>query len=172
MTNAVRRGIFPWARAAPAESERAMPDLVLAILHHLLVFSLAGLLAVELALVRPGVGGATLKALGALDAAYGATATLILAVGFSRVFFGGKGAAFYLSNPVFWAKIGAFAVVGLLSIAPTVLILRWRKRAKAEAGFTPPTGEVAAARRVLLLEVLIFALIPVFAAMMARGYGL
>jgi len=126
------------------------------------------LLAVELALVRPGVGGGALKTLGMLDAAYGATATLILVVGFSRVFFGGKGAAFYLENPMFWAKIAAFAVVGLLSIAPTVLILRWRGRAKAEAGFTPPAGEVAAVRRVLVLEVLI----PVFAAVMARGYGL
>jgi putative membrane protein len=149
-----------------------MLDLVLAILHHLLVFSLAGLLAAELVLVRPGVGGAALKTLGGLDAGYGATAGLILAVGFARVFLGGKGAAFYLSNPVFWAKIGAFAVVGLLSIAPTVLILRWRKRAKAEADFTPPAGEVAAARRVLLLEVLVFALIPALAAVMARGYGL
>ncbi len=149
-----------------------MLDLVLASLHHLLVFSLAGLLAVELALVRPGVGGATLKVLGGLDAAYGATATLILVVGFSRVFLGGKGSAFYLSNPVFWAKIGAFAVVGLLSIAPTMAILRWRKQAKADAAFTPPAGEVATARRVLVLEVVVFALIPVFAAAMARGYGL
>lgn len=148
-----------------------MLDLVLAILHHLLVFSLAGLLAAELALLRPGVGGRTLKTLGGLDAAYGVTATLILVVGFSRVFFGGKGSAFYLGNPVFWAKIGAFAIVGLLSIAPTLAILRWRKQAKAQADFAPPAGEVATARRVLVLEVLVFALIPILAAAMARGYG-
>jgi putative membrane protein len=172
VTNAVRRGIFPSAHAAPIESERDMSDLVLAVLHHLLVFSLAGLLAAELALLRPGVGGATLKVLGGLDAAYGATATLILAVGFSRVYFGVKGSAFYLGNPVFWAKIGAFAVVGLLSIAPTITILRWRKRAKAEADFAPSAGEVAKVRRVMVLEVLVFALIPILAAAMARGYGL
>jgi putative membrane protein len=149
-----------------------MLDLVLASLHHLLVFSLAGLLAAELALVRPGLSGAVLKALGGIDAGYGATATLILAVGFSRVFLGAKGSAFYLSNPVFWAKMAAFAVVGLLSIAPTVLILRWRKRAAAEAGYAPPPHEVATARRVLVLELMVFALIPVLAAAMARGYGL
>jgi putative membrane protein len=149
-----------------------MPDLVLAILHHLLVFALAGLLAAELALLRPSVGGATLKVLGGLDAAYGATAVLILVVGFSRVFFGGKGSTFYLGNPMFWAKIGAFAVVGLLSIAPTLAILRWRRQVKAQADFTPPTGEVATARRVLVAEVLVFALIPILAAAMARGYGL
>ncbi|MGR4864608.1 DUF2214 family protein [Caulobacter sp. LARHSG274] len=169
MTKGLGRGML-----APfnLESECAVLDLVLAILHHLLVFTLAGLLAAELALVRPGLGGGALKALGGIDAGYGATATLILAAGFSRVFLGAKGSAFYLSNPMFWAKMTAFAAVGLLSIAPTLLILRWRKRAQADAGYVPPAGEVATARRVLVLELLVFALIPAFAAAMARGYGL
>jgi putative membrane protein len=98
-----------------------MLDLVLAILHHLLILSLAGLLSIEIALVQPGVGGAKLKTLGA-------TAGLILVVGFSRVYWGAKGPAFYLENPVFWAKIAAFAVVGLLSILPTIAILKWASR--------------------------------------------
>lgn len=168
MTN----GVAPGMLGRFAESERVMTDLVLAVLHHLLILSLAGLLAVELALVKPGVGGASLKTLGLVDAGYGAMATLVLAVGFSRVFLGGKGSAFYLENPVFWAKIAAFAAVGLLSIAPTAAILRWRKRAKAEPAFAPSDQEVARTRRVLALEALVFALIPVFAAAMARGYGL
>jgi putative membrane protein len=149
-----------------------MSDLVLAILHHLLILSLAGLLAVERVLVRPGLSGAHLGILGKMDAAYGATAGLILVVGFSRVYWGAKGPAFYLENPVFWAKIAAFAVVGVLSIWPTVAILKWRKQAKADPAFTPSAGEVAKVRRVLILELLVFALIPVFAAAMARGYGL
>jgi putative membrane protein len=115
-----------------------MLDLVLAILHHLLILSLAGLLAAEMVLVKPGVAGASLKALGLVDAGYGATAGLILAVGFSRVFLGAKGAAFYIENPVFWAKIAAFAVVGLLSILPTIAILKWGKQAKADPAFAPP----------------------------------
>lgn len=155
-----------------AESEPVMLDLVLAILHHLTILSLAGLLAAELVLVRPGVGGAGLKTLGAVDVGYGVTAGLILVVGFSRVFLGGKGSAFYLENPVFWAKIGAFAVVGVLSAWPTIAILKWRKLAKADPAFAPSAGEVAKVRRVLILELLVFALIPVFAAAMARGYGL
>jgi uncharacterized membrane protein len=97
-----------------------MLDLVLAVLHHLLILSMAGLLAAELALVRPGVGGASLKTLAVIDAGYGATATLVLVVGACRVSFGAKGAAFYLENPVFWAKIAAFAVVGVLSAWPTI----------------------------------------------------
>ena len=149
-----------------------MLDLVLAILHHLTILSLAGLLAAELALVKPGVSGAGLKTLGLVDAGYGATAGLILVVGFSRVFFGAKGSAFYLENPVFWAKIAAFAVVGVLSAWPTIAILKWRRQAKADPAFAPSTGEVAKVRRVLILELVVFALIPIFAAAMARGYGL
>ncbi|CAN7234401.1 DUF2214 family protein [Caulobacter sp. LjRoot300] len=149
-----------------------MLDLVLAVLHHLLILSMAGLLAVELALVRPGVGGASLKTLAVIDAGYGATATLILVVGAGRVFFGAKGSAFYLENPVFWAKITAFVVVGLLSAWPTVTILKWRKQATADLAFAPSTGEVARIRRMMGMELAVFALIPIFAAAMARGYGL
>jgi putative membrane protein len=149
-----------------------MPDLVLAILHHLLILSLAGLLAVERVLVRPGLSGASLGILVKMDAAYGATAGLILVVGFGRVYWGAKGAAFYLENPVFWAKIAAFAVVGLLSIIPTIAILKWRKQAKADPAFAPSAEEVSKVRRALGWELIVFALIPIFAAAMARGYGL
>ena len=149
-----------------------MPDLVLAVLHHLLILSLAGLLSVERVLVRPGLSGAPLKTLARMDAAYGATAVLILVVGFGRVFLGGKGAAFYLENPVFWAKIAAFGVVGLLSILPTIVILRWARQAKADPAFTPSDAEIAKVRRALGWELVVFALIPIFAAAMARGYGL
>jgi putative membrane protein len=149
-----------------------MSDLVLAILHHLLILSLAGLLAVERVLARPGLSGASLGTLARIDAAYGATAGLILVVGFCRVYWGAKGPAFYLENPVFWAKIAAFAVVGLLSILPTIAILKWRKQAKADPAFTPAADDLAKVRRVLGLELVVFALIPIFAAAMARGYGL
>jgi putative membrane protein len=149
-----------------------MPDLVLAILHHLLILSLAGLLSVERVLVKPGLSGAALATLGRIDAAYGATAGLILVVGFCRVYWGAKGAAFYLENPMFWAKIAAFAVVGLLSIPPTIAILKWRKQAKADPDFAPSAADVAKVRRLLSWELIIFALIPIFAAAMARGYGL
>jgi putative membrane protein len=36
----------------------------------------------------------------------------------------------------------------------------------------PPADQIAKTRRALLLELMVFALIPIFAAAMARGYGL
>jgi putative membrane protein len=150
-----------------------MTDLVLAIVHHLIVFGLAAVLAAELALMRPAaMSPQTVRLLGRFDAAYGVMALAILVVGFLRVKYGAKGAEFYLHNPMFWAKIGAFAVVGLISIRPTLRILAWQKLAKADAAFVPPPDEVGALRRQMLLEIHVFALIPVFAAMMARGVGL
>ncbi|MBP7701245.1 MAG: DUF2214 family protein [Phenylobacterium sp.] len=149
-----------------------MTDLLLAIAHHLLVFSLAIILAIELATVRPGLSGAALRRLGIVDLHYGLIAALILIVGFARVYMGVKGPEAYLGNWTFWAKIGAFALVGLLSAPPTLRILQWRKRARAEPGFALGAAEVKAVRPFLIAELAVFALIPVFAAMMARGIGL
>jgi putative membrane protein len=149
-----------------------MTDLLLAIVHHLIVFGLAAVLAAELALMRPAaMSPHTVRLLGRFDAAYGVMALAILVVGFLRVKYGAKGPAFYMHNPVFWAKIAAFAVVGLVSIRPTLRILAWQKLAKADAAFVPALDEVNALRRTMLLEIHVFALIPIFAAMMARGVG-
>jgi len=150
-----------------------MSDLLLAVVHHLIVFGIAAVLAAELALMRPAAMSAqTVRLLGRFDAAYGMLALAILAAGFVRVWYGAKGPDFYLHNPVFWAKIAAFGVVGLLSIQPTLRIAAWQKAAKADAGFVPSLQEVGKLRRVLLAEIHVFALIPIFATAMARGVGL
>src|SRR5688500_4374580 len=89
-----------------------MLDLILAIAHHLAVFSLAGILAAELALLRPGIAGERLQQLGRLDGAYGGLAMLVVVVGVLRVFFGRTDAGYYSGNPVFWMKMAAFVGVG------------------------------------------------------------
>jgi len=147
-----------------------LTDLLLASLHHLLFFGLIAMLVTEAALLRGLVDGATVQRLARLDAGYGISAGLLLAIGFARVFQGIKGADFYLHNPWFHAKIGCFVLVGLLSILPTLRFLRWRKALRADAGFVPPAGEVAAMARVIRFELVLVAAILVLAAMMAR-YG-
>lgn len=143
-----------------------MTDLVLTVFHHLLAFSLAGVIAAEVVLVRPGLGGRALALLARIDAAYGLLAVLLVVIGVSRVYLGLKGWEFYAYNPTFWAKMAAFAAVGLLSIVPTIRILRWR----AAGGDAVPEAEIRRVRSFIVAEVAVFALIPVFAAAMARGY--
>jgi putative membrane protein len=86
------------------------------------------------------------------------------------VIWGIKGAGFYLSNPWFWAKMASFALIGLLSIPPTLALLKWRKAAKQDAAFLPSSGDVARLRVFLGAEVALLGLVVIFAAAMAR-YG-
>jgi putative membrane protein len=88
------------------------------------------------------------------------------------VFFGAKPWDFYIYNWVFWAKIVAFVAVGVLSISPTLRIARWRNAAVRDLAYRPPADEIATVRRFMHYEAIVFLLIPIFAALMARGYGL
>ena len=145
-------------------------DLALAALHHLLVFALTAMLVSQAVLLRGELRADTVGRLAKLDAGYGLTAGLLLAVGVCRAFFGIKGADFYLHNPWFHAKVGAFVLVGLLSILPTVRYARWRKAQKAQPGLVPDAAALASTRTILRIELVGLAVIFVLAAAMAR-YG-
>jgi len=143
-----------------------MLDLVLAILHHLFVFALFGVLFAELLMVRRGMDGVAVARVQSIDLWYGVLAGLIVIVGFARAIFAAKGWAYYAHNLFFWAKIGTFIVIALLSAPPTLAFLQWR-RTRA----LPTDAIIAPVRRYLWIEVALFALLPAFAAAMARGYG-
>ena len=145
-----------------------MIDLLLALAHHFLVFGLAALLAAEAALLRPDLSHEQLRLLGRLDTAYGIFAGLILIVGFCRVFYGVHGPDFFLHNPWFWAKIACFVAVGVLSAPPTIRFIAWRRRARSDGGYSIPASDVAWVRRFLVVEIVVFAFIPLFAAAMVR----
>ena len=145
-------------------------DLALAALHHLLVFGLVAMLVAEAVLLRGPLTTDAIPRLAKLDGGYGMCAGLLLVVGLGRVFHGIKGPDFYLHNPYFHAKIGAFVLVGLLSILPTMKFLRWRKAQRANPGFLPDTAQLARLRTLLRIELVLLAAIFVLAAAMAR-YG-
>jgi putative membrane protein len=148
-----------------------LTDLVLAIAHHVLIFALAAVLTAEMMLVRPGMGAAEAAKVARIDFGFGVLAGLILIVGFARVYFGLKGADLYWHNLFFHAKLAAFLLVGILSIWPTLRFIKWRAAIGRAQDFVPPLAEVEIARRFIHLELVVFILIPVFAALMARGYG-
>jgi putative membrane protein len=140
-------------------------DALLAIAHHLAVFSLVAILFAEWTLLRPGISAAQLRFIGTVDMAYGAMAGLAILAGFARAIAGSKGWEFYAGNFVFWAKIAVFAIVGGLSSVPTAALLRWRR-----AG-VPGDVELRRLRVWLNAQLVLVALIPVLAALMARGIG-
>ena len=147
-------------------------DWTLASLHHLTIFSLAGILAFELALTVGVVDVRTVLRLSRVDAWYGALAALALAAGLARVFLGAKGAEYYAVNGLFWIKMALFATVAAISVLPTLRFIVWRRAARLDAGFLAPSDQLARVHNVFWVEVALFALIPIAAAGMARGYGL
>lgn len=146
-------------------------DLILAIAHHLAVFTLVAAFAAEFALLRPGLGGARIGQLAHIDAAYGGLAALVIVVGVLRVIFGASGWHYYVTNYAFWAKMAAFLAMGLLTIPPTIAIRRWLAGQKGDGGYVVPEGEIIANRRFIYLQGATLVAIPSFAAAMARGYG-
>lgn len=146
-------------------------DLVLAIAHHLAVFLLVGVLAAEFALLRDRLDSSRIGQLARVDAAYGGVAALVIVVGVLRVIFGASGWDYYVANPVFWTKMAAFLVMGLLTIPPTLAIRRWLKASRVDEAYAVPESEIASSRHYIHLQGGVLVLIPIFAAAMARGYG-
>jgi putative membrane protein len=150
-------------------TERAVAAAVVSALH---VLALAlGLPAVFLrgrALKGPLDERGVARVLAA-DNVWGLAALLWIASGLLRAFAGlEKGAAFYLSSRLFWAKMALFLAVLLLEVWPMVTFIRWRvARGRGQA---PDTG---GARRLYTLNHLELALVVVIvfvAAFMARGF--
>ncbi|MGB7480824.1 MAG: DUF2214 family protein [Burkholderiaceae bacterium] len=140
-----------------------------AFLHHLAAFTLVAALAVEFALLRGAPTAPDLRRLRLADAVYGVSAGVILVVGFLRVLYLEKGAAYYFHSGTFIAKLALFAVIGLLSIYPTMQFLRWGRAAGPAAA--PTAAEVQRVRRLLHFELALLVPLILCAALMARGIG-
>jgi putative membrane protein len=147
-------------------------DWALASVHHLAIFTLAAILAYELAVTANEIDARTIERLARFDAWYGVAAAVVLAAGAARVMFGAKGPQYYMANAFFWTKMGLFLLIGLMSVAPTMRYLVWRRAARADPAYRPEVDAVGFVRRLLWTEVALFAGLPLCAAAMARGFGM
>ena len=136
-------------------------------LHHLAVFALIGLLGAEFAVIRSDMTARDVKRLAALDIAYGITFAAILVIGLLRVFFGLKGADFYLANVFFWTKVGAFLLAALLSVVPTIRFILWRRALAKNPAALPSAPDVRGTRRWMAGEAALLATVPISAAALA-----
>ena len=106
------------------------------------------------------------------DIIYGIAGVALLVSGIYRVIKFGQGAAFYTENPIFWTKIIIFALIGSLSLYPTVTYILWA--VPLSKGKLPEVNSnlVSRLRIILNIELMGFSSIPFFASLMARGIGL
>ena len=146
-------------------------DALLAALHHISVFGLFVILAAEMVLVRPGITAESVMRVVRIDLFYGILAGLALVAGGLRVVYTAKGAEFYTQNPVFWIKLGLFALIGLLSLLPTRNYFRWRKALRNNPNAAPDASSIQATRKLIHIEFVLIFLLPILAALMARGIG-
>lgn len=144
----------------------------MASLHHILAFTLTAALVYEFVAYRRGLTVAEARRIQRVDLVYGISAGLLIIVGLLRVYFFEKGPNFYMNNHVFWTKMALFAIIGLLSIYPTVRYIKWNPILKENKSPEIPDGEFRNIRRLLWLEMAGIVLILFAAPLMARGIGI
>lgn len=146
-------------------------DAALSYLHFVFALILAGALAAEAFILRLPVDGRIARLLLRVDLFYGISAAGVIGAGVARVIWGATGWEFYSAQPFFWAKMAVFLVIGLISALPTRQFMAWVKAANGVPGYTVPEADAARMRRLVMIELHLLALVPLFAALMARGIG-
>jgi putative membrane protein len=146
-------------------------EALLAYAHLLAIFTMVVFLASEAALCRvEWLNAAVVERLGKIDMVYGIAAGTVLLTGLARVFLGSKGAAFYAHNPLLYLKLVMFLVIGLVSIKPSLMFVRWRRALRA-SGTLPDAAEIKKARRLVMVQAHILPFIPLVAVFLARGFA-
>jgi putative membrane protein len=146
-------------------------ESLLAYAHLLAILTMVVFLASEAALCRTEwLNAAVIERLGKIDMVYGISAGAVFLTGLARVFLGSKGAAWYAHNPLLYVKLVMFLAIGLISIKPTMMFLRWRRELRA-SGALPDALEVKKARRLVMVQAHILPFIPLAAVFLARGFG-
>jgi putative membrane protein len=148
-----------------------LSQAIAAYAHYLSIFCTVALLVAEFALFRQRMEAGTVRLLPRLDLFYLIAVIAIIVTGLLRVFFFAKGVAFYRGNEMFWIKMALFVVVGLLSLPPTFAFIANRKTAAGQ-GLDLAPDKFRRIRSFLIAELAVFALIPLAAALMARGLSL
>lgn len=148
-------------------------DAVVAYLHFTAIFLLYSFLTTQVVLMRAPLDERGVRLLGRVDIGYALSAVAVLLTGMLRLGAGAKGAEFHLNHWPIYAKVGLFIAVGVISVKPTLEFIRWRRMLEKDSAWRVSPAEQAAMRRIVMIEVHLAALIPVFAVMMARGiaYG-
>lgn len=148
--------------------------ILLAVLHLLaLAIAFGGVFVRARSAHRLKDGPETLSATFAADNWWGISALLAISTGLWR-WFGSmeKSAGYYMTNHVFYAKMGLLVVILLLELWPMVTLIRWRIASRR--GTLPPMELATRGPRIARisdLQLLLLLGMLVSAVLLARGYG-
>jgi putative membrane protein len=142
--------------------------IIVAWIHYVGIMLLIASLLGEHLMLKPELTAAQARTIQRLDAVYGVSAVIVLATGIMRMFLE-KGAAYYNHQIAFHILVGIFVIVGLLSIYPTMIFLRWRSDSVAGRGQQLAQAQFRKLQMFLRLEMTLLLLAPLFATWMAHG---
>ena len=149
---------------------RMNADVFIAWLHYVSFMVLFAALTAEHLLTKKPITAPELKRVTIIDAVYGTSFVLVVITGLMKLMHYGKCAAYYMKVLQFHAKITLILLVFLISLYPTFTFLKLKRRAREL-----PDGETielpAGVKHALRLQLLLVALIPLFAATVARAVG-
>jgi putative membrane protein len=146
-------------------------ESLLAYAHFLAILTLVVFISSEAAICRSDwLNAKVVERLVILDRIYGIAAVGVLLTGLARTWWGIKGTAWYWSDWLLHLKLALFIAVALMSIKPTLMFIRWRKQLRAD-GALPEEWQVRTARRWVMVQAHLIALIPLAAVFLARGFG-
>ncbi len=146
-------------------------EAILAYLHILAILTMVVFISSEAAICRSEwMNARVVERLVRVDLIYGIAAVLVLASGLARTYWGFKGGGWYWTNWLLHLKIGMFVVVALMSIKPTLMYRRWRRELRA-TGALPGDAQITDARKWVMIQAHIIAIIPIAAVFLARGFG-
>jgi putative membrane protein len=141
-------------------------EILVKYVHFICIFAIVGALVGEHLLIKSTLTRQEVKRLAIIDGIYGGAVILLLVAGFTLWFAIGKPAEIYSQNWIFHTKIGLFAIVGVLSIVPTLF---FNKQKKGD-----PTEVVEIPKNLIMyirLELLLVFTMPLLASLMAKGVG-
>jgi putative membrane protein len=132
--------------------------------------ALMGALITEHVLLKPGISKEQVKSLALVDLIYLISAGIVLITGLLRWFLVDvKGAEFFTKNPLFHIKVTLFVVIVIISIFPTIKFLKWRKEAKQNDSIAIADKDIKKQLMLIRIELLLVAIIPLLAVMVAGG---
>ena len=142
--------------------------IIVAWIHYASIMLMIASLLGEHLFLKQELALAQARTIQRLDIVYGASAAVVLVTGILRIFLE-KGAAYYNHHIAFHILLGIFVFVGLLSIYPTVIFLRWRSDTLAGRGQQLAERQFGKLQIILRVEMTLLLLAPFFATWMAHG---
>lgn len=142
-------------------------EILIRYLHFISIFAMVSAVVAEHLLLKKQMTRSEILRISIVDAIYGISAILVVAMGLTLWFGVGKPAEFYTKNWIFHTKITLFIIMALLSIYPTIFFLRNRKGKDMDELVDIPKNIVMLIR----LELLLVIIIPLLATLMAKGMG-